>query len=303
MIFKNPTAVRIWKDSLARRTMLGLTVFSILLIIIIDIGLYIKSTPILQQHSLWELLSNTKWRPFKGEFGFFPYIIGTLWVTGIAILIALPLCLLSGIFLSEYSHPLIKKIMFPIIDILAGIPPVVYGVWGVMVVVPFISDKLAPHFVDFSTGYSILAGGTVLAIMIIPIIISILLEVFAAIPKEMRDASLSLGATNWQTIKKVVLRKSLPGIIAAVVLAISRAFGETIAVLMVCGNIPLIPQSVFDSGYPLPALIANNYGEMMSVPLYDSALMFAAFILFGIIVLFNALSRLVLYRIEKHYVL
>jgi phosphate transport system permease protein len=189
------------------------------------------------------------------------------------------------------------------IDILAGIPPVVYGVWGILVVVPFISDKLAPHFVEFSTGYSVLAGGLVLAIMIVPLIISILVEIFATIPKEMREASLSLGATQWQTIKFVLLRKSLPGIIAAVVLAISRAFGETIAVLMVCGNIAEIPKSVFDSGYPLPALIANNYGEMMSLPLYDSALMFAALILFVIIFLFNAISRLILKRIEKNYAL
>jgi phosphate transport system permease protein len=189
------------------------------------------------------------------------------------------------------------------VDILAGIPPVVYGVWGILVVVPFISDKISPHFVEYSSGYSVLAGGIVLAIMIMPLIISILTEIFASIPKELRDASLSLGATNWQTIKFVLLRKSLPGIIAAVVLAISRAFGETIAVLMVCGNIPISPSSIFDPGYPLPALIANNYGEMMSIPLYDSALMLAALILFAIIFLFNAISRVVLVRIERRFAL
>jgi phosphate transport system permease protein len=123
------------------------------------------------------------------------------------------------------------------IDVLAGIPPVVYGVWGILAVVPFISEKLAPHFVEFSTGYSILAGGIVLAIMIIPLMISVFIEIFGAMPTGLREASLSLGATNWQTVKKVVLRKSFPGIAAAVVLAISRAFGETIAVLMVCGNV------------------------------------------------------------------
>lgn len=189
------------------------------------------------------------------------------------------------------------------IDILAGIPPVVYGVWGILVVVPFISGTIAPHFVEYSSGYSVLAGGIILAIMIIPLIISILIEIFASIPKELRDASLSLGATQWQTIKFVLLRKSLPGIVAAIVLAISRAFGETIAVLMVCGNIPESPRSVFDSGYPLPALIANNYGEMLSIPLYDSALMLAAFILFAIIFLFNLVSRVVLTRIEKKFAL
>jgi phosphate transport system permease protein len=286
-----------------RKIMLGLTIFSLLLVVIIGVGLYYKSAPMLHDHSIWSLLTDSNWKPFKGDFGFLPFIMGTLWVTAIAIFVALPLCLLSGIFLSEYAHPYVKKVVFPMIDILAGIPPVVYGVWGILVVVPFISDHLAPHFVDFSTGYSVLAGGLVLAIMIVPLLISILVEIFATIPREMRDASLSLGATQWQTIKFVLIRKSLPGIIAAVVLAISRAFGETIAVLMVCGNIPVIPKSLFDAGYPLPALIANNYGEMMSLPLYESALMLAAFILFIIIILFNAISRFILNRIERNFAL
>jgi phosphate transport system permease protein len=303
MSFRNITKYRVFKDRLTRNIMLGLTIFSLLIAIIIGIGLYIKSTPLLQQHSVWSLLTDSNWKPFKGDFGFLPFIMGTLWVTGIAILLAVPLCLLSGIFLSEYAHPYVKRVVFPMIDILAGIPPVVYGVWGVLVVVPFISDKIAPHFVDFSTGYSVLAGGIVLAIMIVPLIISILVEILATIPKDMRDASTSLGATQWQTIKFVLLRKSLPGIIAAVVLAISRAFGETIAVLMVCGNIPEIPKTLLDAGYPLPALIANNYGEMMSLPLYDSALMLAAFILFFIIIFFNAISRFILNRIERNFAL
>jgi phosphate transport system permease protein len=135
--------------------------------------------------------------------------------------------------------------------------------------------------------------------MIVPLIVSILTEIFRSIPAEMREASASLGATKWQTVKKVVLRKSLPGIIAATVLAISRAFGETIAVLMVCGNMTEIPRSIFDSCYPLPALIANNYGEMMSMPGYESALMLAAFLLFIIIVIFNAAARITLNQVQR----
>jgi phosphate transport system permease protein len=303
MAFRNITKYRVFKDKVTRKSMLALTVISLLLVVIIGVGLYYKSIPILREHSVWSLLSESNWKPFKGDFGFLPFIMGSLWVTAIAIFVALPLCLLSGIFLSEYAHPYVKRIVFPMIDILAGIPPVVYGVWGILVIVPFISDHLAPHFVEFSTGYSVLAGGLVLAIMIVPLIISILIEIFDTIPKEMREASLSLGATQWQTIKFVLLRKSLPGIIAAVVLAVSRAFGETIAVLMVCGNLPVNPKSVFDAGYPLPALIANNYGEMMSLPLYESALMLAAFILFIIIILFNAISRYILNRIERNFAL
>jgi len=291
------------KEFALRNSMLFLTLISLSFAVIIGISLYYKSVPILDQHSMWNLLTGESWRPLKGEFGFYPFIMGTLWVTGIAIIISLPLCLLSAIYLSEYAHPYIKRIVYPMIDVLAGIPPVVYGVWGILVVVPFISTTLAPHFVEFSTGYSVLAGGIVLGIMIIPLMISIFIEIFDALPSGLREASLSLGATNWQTIKKVVLRKSFPGLAAAVVLAISRAFGETIAVLMVCGNVSEVPKSVFDPAYPLPALLANNYGEMMSIPMYDAALMLSALFLFIIIVAFNAISRLILIRIEKNFAL
>ena len=154
---------------------------------------------------------------------------------------------------------------------------------------------------EYSTGYTVLAGGLVLAIMIIPLLISIMVEVFRSIPREMTDASLSMGATKWQTVKKVILRRSFPGILAATILAISRAFGETMAVLMVCGNIAQIPHSIFDACYPLPALIANNYGEMLSMPSYESALMFSAFLLFIIVILFNGISRFTLNQIEKRF--
>jgi len=225
--------------------------------------------------------------------------VGTLWVTGIAIVIALPLCLLVALYLTEYAPARIRNILNPLVNLLSGIPPVIFGVWGVLFIIPFIQKFVAPHFVDYSTGYSVLAGGIVLAVMIFPLIVSIITEVFRTIPQDLRDASLSLGATKWETVKKVVLRKAFPGIIAAVVLAVSRAFGETIAVLMVCGNNAVAPHSVFDPGYPLPALIANNYGEMMSIPRYDSALMFAALLLFLIILLFNIISRVILSRLES----
>ena len=292
---------RLLKDKIARHYMLVATVISIFFLFLIGGGLFYKSLPIIEEKNLWTLLTTSNWRPFKGDFGFASYILSTLFVTGIAIVIALPLSLLTSIYIIEYASPRILRAFSSVVDLLSGIPPVIYGVWGTLTIVPFISEKIAPHFVEFSTGYSVLAGGIVLAIMIIPLIISILMEVFGAVPKEMREASMSLGATKWQTVKKVVIRKSIPGIVAATVLAISRAFGETIAVLMVCGNFTDLPKSIFDACYPIPALIANNYGEMMSVPQYESALMFAAFLLFFIIVVFNVISRLVLIQIDKRY--
>ena len=281
--------------------MLGIAFFSLLLLLVIGVSLFLKALPIMKEKSLWVLLTSGNWKPFKGEFGFLPYILSTLYVSVIAIVIALPLSLMSSIYLCTYASKSIRRIFEPIIDLLSGIPPVIYGVWGTLTIVPLIANKIAPHFVEFSSGYTVLAGGLVLAIMILPLLISILLEVFRSLPKDITDASLSLGATKWQTVKKVMLRKSTPGIIAATVLSISRAFGETIAVLMVCGNIPLIPHSIFDACYPLPALIANNYGEMLSMPSYESALMLGAFLLFIIIVIFNGISRLTLNQIEKRY--
>lgn len=293
--------IRSVKDKSARHIMLGIAIFSLLLLLVIGLSLFLKALPIMKEKSLWILLSSGNWKPFKGEFGFLPYILSTLYVSAIAIFIALPLSLLSSIYLCTYASKSIRRIFEPVIDLLSGIPPVIYGVWGTLTVVPLIANRIAPHFVEFSSGYTVLAGGLVLAIMILPLLISILLEVFRSIPKEITEASLSLGATKWQTVKKVMLRKSTPGIIAATVLSVSRAFGETIAVLMVCGNIPLVPHSLFDACYPLPALIANNYGEMLSMPSYESALMLGAFLLFIIIVIFNGLSRLTLNQIEKRY--
>ncbi|MFI5160914.1 MAG: phosphate ABC transporter permease subunit PstC [Sphingobacteriales bacterium] len=290
---------RLLKDIVYSKLMLLLTVLSVTVVIIIGVGLYLKSAPILHSSSLWKLLSSSEWKPLKGLFGFFPFIMGTLWVTGIAIIIALPLCLLTSFYITEYAPNRIRKILVPFVNLLSGIPPVIFGVWGVLFIIPLIQDHIAPHFVEFSTGYSVLAGGIVLAVMIFPLIVSIVCEVLNTIPRELKDASLALGATKWETIRKVSFGKAKPGIIAATVLAVSRAFGETIAVLMVCGNNAVVPHSVFDAGYPLPALIANNYGEMLSIPMYDSALMFAALLLFIIIFLFNIISRVILARLER----
>jgi phosphate transport system permease protein len=290
---------RLLKDALAGRFMLVLTIFAGLIVFLMAIGLYQRSRPILAIKSLGELLFSTSWHPLRKEFGFFPFIMGSLWVTGAAVVIAIPLCLLTAIFLSEYAPSYVREWTKPLIDLLAGIPSVVYGVWGVLVIVPLIKNHIAPFFGTFSSGYSVLAGGIVLAIMVFPIIIHVSLEVFRGVPYEIREASLSLGATKWQTIKHVVIRKAMPGIIAAIVLGLSRAFGETMAVLMVAGNVAKPPSSVLDPAYPLPALIANNYGEMLSVPLYDSALLLACLVLLLVVLFFNVIARVVLVRVER----
>jgi phosphate transport system permease protein len=290
--------VRLLKDAIASKVMLFLTFFPGLVVFLIIIGLYLRSRPILAEKPLFSLLFSSSWAPGRGDFGFLPFIMGTLWVTAVALIIAVPISLLASIYLSEYAPRAVREFIRPIVDLLAGLPSVIYGVWGVLLIVPLVA-RMAPFFGGTSSGYSILAGGLVLAIMIFPTIIYVSLEVISSIPYELKEASLSLGATKWETVKHVVLKKGLQGIIAAVVLGLSRALGETMAVLMVVGNIPKVPKSVFDGGYPLPALIANNYGEMMSVPLYDSALMLAAGVLLVIVLVFNIAARIILVRVER----
>lgn len=286
-------------DSVARKSMWLLTVLCTTLVVLMAAGLFLKAMPILALKPLSSLLLSEDWHPLKGEFGFLPFIAGTVWVTGVAIVIAVPLSLLTAIYISEYAGRLVRELVKPAIDLLAGIPSVVYGVWGVLMIVPLVKNHVAPFFGTFSSGYTVLAGGIVLAVMIFPVIIHVTIEVLATVPLELRQASLALGATRWQTIKHVVLRKAMPGVIAANVLGFSRAFGETMAVLMVAGNVVKIPRSILDPAYPLPALIANNYGEMLSIPLYDSALLLAALILFVMVMIFSVLSRLVLAEVGR----
>lgn len=298
---RSASTQRVFLDKLAQKSMFLLCIAAILMVVFIGAGLFLKSSPIFEQYDFWTLISSSEWLPGQGKFGFLPFIAGTVGVTGLALLISLPIALLTALFLTEHSKAWVRKWVYPALDILAGLPSVVYGVWGSLLIVPWISEKLAPHFVEYSTGYTTLAGGIVLAVMILPLLVSLFIELFTTVPRELREASLSLGATKWQTSKYILLRKTFPGIFAAVILAVSRAFGETIAVLMVCGNIPQVPGSIFDACYPIPALIANNYGEMLSIPLYEAALMMAAFLLFIVVFTFNAFSRIILYRIEQKY--
>jgi len=213
-------------------------------------------------------------------------------------LLAIPICLLSAIYLSEYAPRKVRELVGPVIDLLAGIPPVIYGLWGVIVIVPLVK-LLGSGLGKATTGYCLLTGGVVLAIMVFPIIISIITEVLRTVPMALRETSLAVGATRWETTVHVVLKSAVRGIIAAIVLGFSRAFGETMAVLMVVGNVARVPSSLFSPAYPLPALIANNYGEMMSIPLYNSALLLSALILLLVVSAFNLTAHLTLLRIEK----
>lgn len=306
-VIEASAASRRRQDQYARRAFSIIAWLPLILIATITVALILRAWPILGTHPLPDLLFGSTWKPNEGLFGFWPFITGTLWVTVLGVVLAVPPCLLVALYLSEYAHRTMRIATKPVLDLLAAIPPVVYGIWGLLAVVPLVEDVLAPftkRWLDFipmfavnqPTGFSIAAGGIVLAVMIAPLIISVTYEIFSTVPNELRHASLALGATRWQTLRRVVVPQVLPGIIAGIVLGASRALGETIAVLMVVGNVAKVPGSIFDAAYPLPALIANNYGDMMSIPLYDAALLGGALVLLVVILIFNILSTLVLQR-------
>jgi phosphate transport system permease protein len=292
-------------DRLAGRFFWLIALSPIALITVIIITLAWRARSILEVKPLGELLTGEVWKPISGQFGFAPFIVGTVWVTLTTMIIAVPICVLCALYLSEYAGPRVRGAMKPLLDILAAIPSVIYGVWGLLAIVPVVQSTIAPTLKQLlgflslfdsknPTGFSIFSAALVLAIMVTPVIVAVTYEVLQTVPFGLREASLAMGATRWQTIKHVVLPKALPGVIAAIVLGFSRAFGETIAVMMVVGNVPQMPRSIFDTAYPLPALIANNYGEMMSIPMYDAALMGAALILLLVILGFNLVAVLAL---------
>lgn len=303
--------VRQGKEWLARNSMGALTGAVCLFIILIGAALLYRSWPLLSTYPLLELFGSQTWQPMRGLFGFAPFIAGSVAVTAVAMAFAVAPAILSGIYLAEYMGARRRSVFKPLLDLLVGIPSVVYGLWGILFIVPLVRDHIGPWAGSsigqavplFSrtnpSGYGLLAAGFVLAIMVFPLITAVTEEVLRAVPREMREAVLCLGATRWEATKVVVRRRGLPGIAAAVVLGFSRAFGETLAVMMLIGNSVQMPRSLFDAAYSLPALIANNYGEMMSVPLYESALMTAAFLLLVVVVGFNIMARLVIVRLGK----
>ena len=272
-----------------------------------------RSLPILTTYPITTLLSGQRWLPTQQLFGLAPFLIGSVAVTLLAMVLSVPPAILSGIYLAEFTATRTRNILKPILDLLVGIPSVVYGLWGVLFIVPLIRDHISvwsdrtlgqwiPFFARTNpSGYSLLAAGIVLAIMVFPFIVAITDEVLRTVPGAMRESLLALGATRWEATKTIVRRAATGGIGAAVILGFSRAFGETLAVMMVIGNTPQLPRSLFDAAYSLPALIANNYGEMMSVPLYESALMMASLLLLVIIVAFNIGATLIVNRLAGRY--
>lgn len=216
------------------------------------------------------------------QFGFVPLVLGTVWVTVFAIIFALPFGLAVSIYMSEVASEKMRKILKPVIELLNGIPSVVYGFFGLIVIVPLLQDVFG-----LPVGESGLAGAIVLAIMALPTIITVSQDAMLNCPRSQREASLALGASKWQTIYKVVMPYSISGITSAVVLGIGRAFGETMAVLMVTGNAAVIPLSITDPLRTIPATIAAELGEAPAGGLHYQSLFLLGVVLFFITLIIN----------------
>src|SRR5215831_11916012 len=237
----------------------------------------------------FKFLATSVWNPVDEEFGALPFIYGTLVSSFLALLIAVPLSLGTALFLTEICPRRIRSVLSLMVELLAAIPSVIYGLWAIFVLAPFLRFFVQPFLARYfgwtglftgpKYGSGMLAAGVILAIMILPIISSITREVITAVPRQQREAALALGATKWEMLRMAVLRNARTGIIGAIILGLGRAFGETMAVTMVIGNRPEIARSLFAPGYTLASVIANEFTEAVG-NVHLSALVEMALVLF-----------------------
>lgn len=249
----------------------------------------------------WSFLWTSTWDPNSGKFGALPFIYGTCVTSFLALLIAIPMGVAAAIFLAEMAPPKLSNILTFLIELLAAVPSVIYGLLGIFVLVPLIRVYLVPVlkgafgylpiFEGTFYGVSFLSAGIVLAVMVVPFIVSVSREVLLAVPIEQREAALALGATKWETTWDIVLPNASTGIFGSIFLALARALGETMAVTMVIGNTPKIALSLLSPGYSIAAVIANEFAEA-SGDLYVSSLIFLGLVLFGLTIIINAVARI-----------
>ena len=304
-----PRAVTRGRSGLGDRVYRTLILASVWLVLMLAAGLVAALT--------WEswaamrafglrFLVTSHWDPVAGEFGALPFIYGTLVSSLLALLIAVPLSLGAAIFLAELAPAWVRPPVAFLIEMLAAVPSVVYGLWGIFVLVPWLRDWVQPAlgrslgflplFQGPPYGIGMLAAGLILSIMIVPYITSVSREVLLAVPGSQREAALGLGATRWETTRIAVLRYGRSGLIGAILLGLGRALGETMAVTMVIGNRPEVSISLFAPGYTMASVLANEFTEATS-DLYVSALVEIGLLLLVVTVLVNGLARLLVWSV------
>ena len=278
---------RHFREIIIRNLLACFAFFSVLILGLIVIFLFREGIPIFQQISVFKFIFGSAWYPTYDppEYGIWPLIVGSLVVTFFACLIAVPLGVLSAIYISEIAPGAIKEYLKSIIELLAGLPSVVLGFFGMVIVAPWLQETF-----DLPTGLNIINASVMLAIMAIPTISSISEDAIYAVPREFKEASYALGATKYETIIKVIIPAALSGISTAVILGMARAIGETMVVLMVAGGAAAIPQSIFDSVRPMPASIAAEMGEAPFGSGHYHALFATGIVLFFVTLAFNLIA-------------
>jgi phosphate transport system permease protein len=288
----------------------ALTVFALLLplLLVLIVGeLIVGAWPALKAFG-FGFLTRSVWDPVQGQFGALPLIFGTLYSSLVALTISVPLALGVSIFLTEFAPRWMRTPVGTMVELLAGVPSVIYGLWGMYVLIPLLRDVLwpvfrpalswLPFFKGAFYGPSVLAGGTILAIMCLPYIAAVSREVLLAVPASQREAALALGATRWEAVWSVILPYGRAGIFGAIVLGLGRALGETMAVTMLIGNRHEISLSLTQPGYTIAAAIANEFAEAAS-SMHLSALVAVGLVLFVITMLVNACARWLIWRVAR----
>jgi phosphate transport system permease protein len=281
-----------------------------LLLVAIALEIGVAAWPALRTFG-FSFLTSSDWDPVNGSFGAAPALYGTVVSSLLALVIATPLALGVAIYLSEFAPSWLRQPVSFLVDLLAAVPSVVYGLWGIFVLIPLLRTTIVPFFKDtlhlgatpfFSGpnyGPSMLAAGIILAIMVLPYISAVAREVLLAVPRSQREAALALGATRWEMIWGAVLPFARSGIIGGVILGLGRALGETMAVTMVIGNTHDISSSLLAPGYTMASLIANQFSEATG-DLHLSALMAVGFTLFVVTLVVNAIARWLVWRVARH---
>jgi phosphate ABC transporter permease protein PstC len=294
-------------DRLLKWVLTALAALILLIIGFFFVRLYIEAKPAFDKFGYIGFTFDNNWDVSKNIYGALPLVVGTLITSAVALLIGVPVAVAAALYVTELCPRKLRGALSVVIDLLAAVPSVVYGLWGVYVLIP----KLRPAEQWFSDTFSFLPfvgghvagpnyfiGGLILAIMIVPIVSAISREVIRTVPAAHKEAALALGATRWEMIRIAVLPYSRAGISGAAMLGLGRAIGETIAVTLVIGNAPQIGNNIFDQGYTLAAVVANEFGEAASNPTHRAALIAAGLVLFVLTLAVNALARLYVTRAE-----
>src|SRR5579872_95504 len=290
------------------RTLVFACAVSLLVIVVLIVFQLAKQSNLSLHKFGLKFFFTSQWNPVKGDFGALPFIFGTLVSSLLALLLAVPLSMGTALFLTELCPQFLRKILGTMVELLAAIPSVIYGLWGIFVLAPVLRTYVEPwleqrlgwtgFFTGPTYGIDMLAAAIILAIMILPITASVTREIIKAVPRQQREAVLALGATRWEVLRMGVLRNARVGILGAIILGLGRAVGETMAVAMVIGNRPEISRSLLAPGYTLASVIANEFSEAAD-NLYLSSIVEVALVLFVITLIVNALARLLVWSVTR----